>query len=144
MLIKVKNLPLKNRHRSWKMNRRKNRKKKKGRGTGDCHPEPTSEPGSFPDTGTGQPGRKIPIPIGRRLYRRDNDSSKDNTIHYDKNGDQDDDSRKETPTRTMTGTRMGAGTAQCNADAISGAGTDTGTGGSHYPTIATDLTDGER
>ena len=99
--------------------------KKKEEAQATVTPEPTSEPEASqtpePDSQKEDTQKGDADPEDGSTGE-DNDSSKDNTIHYDKNGDQDDDSRKETPDQD-------AGTAQCNADAISGAGTDTGTGG---------------
>ena len=74
----------------------------------------------------------------------DNDSSKDNTIHYDKNGDQDDDSRKETPDQDDNRNQDGAQVPLSATPTPSPEPEPTQEPEEdHYPTIATDLTDGE-
>ena len=110
-------------------------------------PEPTSEPEASqtpePDSQKEDTQKGDTDPEDGSTGE-DNDSSKDNTIHYDKNGDQDDDSRKETPDQDDNRNQDGAQVPLSATPTPSPEPEPTQEPEEdHYPTIATDLTDGE-
>lgn len=110
-------------------------------------PEPTSEPEASqtpePDSQKEDTQKGDADPEDGSTGE-DNDSSKDNTIHYDKNGDQDDDSRKETPDQDDDRNQDGAQVPLSATPMPSPEPEPTQEPEEdHYPTIATDLTDGE-
>ena len=121
--------------------------KKKEEAQATVTPEPTSEPEASqtpePDSQKEDTQKGDTDPEDGSTGE-DNDSSKDNTIHYDKNGDQDDDSRKETPDQDDDRNQDGAQVPLSATPTPSPEPEPTQEPEEdHYPTIATDLTDGE-
>lgn len=123
--------------------------KKKEEAQATVTPEPTSEPEASqtpePDSQKEDTQKGDTDPKDGSTGE-DNDSSKDNTIHYDKNGDQDDDSQKETPDQDDDRNQDGAQVPLSATPTPSPEPEPKPTQEpeeDHYPTIATDLTDGE-
>ena len=110
MLPRVKNLPLKNRHRSWKMNRRKNRKRKRKRHR-RLSPRSRHQSRKLPRHRNRTARRKIPkkkirirkkVPVGRITK-----APKTIPFIMIKMVTRMMKARKKHQTRMMTGTRMG-------------------------------------